>query len=438
MAVTYIDVAGILVRDHLKDLLGTNLKDEFNDQIEDWKLHIDRLADAAQNATDSFVSTLKAAHAEQEEKARQGFLFALAILEMVAGPALGFLGKAIGERLGSKFLSSTQHVMSIKEVNLVNSLGHEYVGFVRVTATVKTEREWANKILGEAGKGAGGSLVKLGVGVMKPKEDNWQPDTSFVKGSYTWQSFRTKLKEELADKQRFEQTQLQELHHTINNNPKMGVQLLEALRNQNPRLRQITDPYKLAEECNKLIDKWLNEQRAIWAKDWFFYGHNAPRRGQIANLNIMFEREMWAMWVLEEEISIEKIHIKQHYPSDGLGPAQNVEGTVFQIKSKSKLLETKAVQKRLIYLGFPLLGALKYGFDLPDDIQDQDQKLEDASMNLVKQDETSLRRAVEQLNNWARVSRPNLRSLDWGIPRDITQQKIESYTSSKYKQYQGQ
>src|SRR5260370_33095044 len=99
------DLVAFKLKTHLNTMLRDNLMWEYSDQIEQWKVYLEKVVDAAKSAADAQEATLRAA---QEAKER-AFAFAMGLLSMFAGFAVSWIGAAIAKRIAPKLTASKPH-----------------------------------------------------------------------------------------------------------------------------------------------------------------------------------------------------------------------------------------------------------------------------------------------------------------------------------------
>ena len=83
----------------------------------------------------------------------------------------------------------------------------------------------------------------------------------------------------------------------VRRSPEFGKNLLKKLYQQKPQLKKMKDP-EIQQAANALIETIVDEGRAKWAQDWFYYGHD-PATTSTQEMSQKLEREIWGLWILD-------------------------------------------------------------------------------------------------------------------------------------------
>ncbi len=442
---------GFQLKTHLYNMLVNNLTWEYMDQIEAWKLYIEDVSDVAKSAMDSHTSTLQAANAELQSIQEKEFAMAMLLLNMFATTAIAWVGAAISVKYAPKLTTTTKTIVDQKLKLINDRYLAGFTAFRPTTTTVKVANPIADKMLGDMGKAAAGYVNGLLQKQLQPSAPAFKaPDDGFIQKTNDWQSFRTGMLTALYAQQQQGQQQIRGIANSVENNAVMvGQALVDRLFREQPTLKSL----KGTDGDNKrylagaaMINKSLNDQRDKWADDWFYYGNDPPQLRW--NEDILMERQLWAMWMVEEQIEVVKAVRGE------AGFNRGVEMHVVRVKSKSGYLTTSAVRARLMYLGVPILpnGTMPAGmsknpaaaidnelFQAVDELDDAGDKTGKSSGRIETYDvgdaEDRLKRAVAHLLNWSKNHIPELGPMDYGVPRqNLT--SIEQYTGKYGGSYQ--
>jgi len=411
------------LKEHMMYLLVTKLSDEYNDQTENWKSYIDDVVDAVDSATKQVQGAFVDAKQELQAAQEQAFGYAMLILSMVAGPAVSWLGNAITLKLAPKFLVAAPRIQTTtKAIWRKSPLGGGFTQFIP-EAVVATDMPVANAVLGEQFKSVAGWLGDLGMKQFKPNPVRGKPlNTRFVQGAFNWQSLKTGLNQELYNAQNNGRVAIETLRDSIEADVEFGEKLQARLFKEQPSLKNLKPPHDIPaqERAGQLmINKLLNDQRAVWAKQWFYYGNNPPVVK--ANLDVISEREIWAQWLLDQHVRVNP------YSND-------------YIASDSDYLMTEAVQGRLRTMAMPnVFDIATYDTELVQavaDVEDMEESGSGMPRTYRPEWQRKARKAVRELVAWAKNRAPEIGPLDYGSPRTVSNVPIESYTSPYHGKYQ--
>jgi hypothetical protein len=406
------------LKEHMIYLLTKKLSDEYNDQTERWKKYIDDVTDAVDSATKHVQEAFVDAKAERQAAQEQAFGYAMLIFSMVAGPAVSWLGNAIKLKYAAKFLVAAPRIKMVTKVTWNRSpLGKEFMQFIP-EGVVATDMPVANAVLGDASKSLAGWLADQGMKQLKPSQVGGVPlNTKFVQTSFSWQSLKTGLNQELYNAQNNGRVAIETLADSVEADVEFGEKLQARLFKEQPNLKTLKPPHNIPQQERAgqlMINKLLNDQRNVWAKQWFYYGNNPPVVK--ANLDVISEREIWAQWLLDQHVRLQ--------------PGGN-----YHVASDSDYLMTEAVQSRLRYIAMPNAFDIKtYDTELLQAVVDTEE-IEGTGMPRTSIHPWAMKakKAVSELVTWANTHVPEIGPLDYGRRRTLG--PIESYTSPYHGNY---
>jgi|HubBroStandDraft_3_1064219.scaffolds.fasta_scaffold07582_4 hypothetical protein len=407
-------IEGSDLKDYLAHLF-LNLRDEYNDQIEDWKLYIEKVVGVASDASDSVKQTLIEANAEKQAAEEAAFGIGMLLLGLVVGPAVSWIGGMVKSKWAPKFTASTRIETELGVAWQQNGFGKIFEVYTAETKVSTVKNEVLDAVLGDSAKAVGNWLFgKLQVLMQAPRKTD--PKQFRVDD---WTSMKTGLLETLRYFQRKVTSDMQGPNNAIYNDSKMGDKILAQLFREKPSVKYKRDQWE--DEGQKLLNRSLNDQRILWAKrpDWFYYANDPPE--VISDLVRQYKLKVWAVWLLNEKFQIKREHssgIMEH------GPA--MPSTTWYVKSDSGLVETRAVRAALSELGFnpyrphstwdPQLADAAYAEGLPF-----------GSEELAK-------KALSNLLNWANTHVGGKTALSYGTAR-VIQQDIQYYESRYDESY---
>jgi len=300
MSKTETDVAQNL-KDHIKGHILTVQK-EYDWQVAKWKPFFNVVVDAQAAAFDTFKTTLENALKDSQ----RGAELLLMALSMAGGAAIGWLGTVVKGHLTSRFAKSP-----VFQDAFVPGGGYE---IVKVSAGTLEETAAKAAYFGDKlEKGLGTGLDKL-VAKVTPKtelKDVSRPATADLKSKLTqtiqkadYASFKTMITAVLDEEIRITTGQFGLWYSATHNDRDFGTKLLAAVKAKFnlPHL----SPDSLETFGVNDIDDYIDKLRNKFAKDWFYYGNDPDEKG-IKSLPDRIEKELWALWIIDQEFKVRSL-----------------------------------------------------------------------------------------------------------------------------------
>lgn len=290
---TEIDVA----QDFKTRYMGhvNTIKTEYERQLKKWKPYFEVMADAQAVAAKSLQDTVTL-QAQAQARAAQ---VAMAAVGMVGGVALGWLSGVLKNALTTKFSNSPvfKDMFVDGEYHVIQVTG----GTVGETAAL------AGFFADTLQKGTQHVFDAVLAKVMPTTDIQASPKPStqalrqvIEQGDYA--SFKTRITAALDEESLLAYQVFGTLHGNINNDNRFGDKLLEKVKEEwfkkFPKIKPTITA--LEKDGEKMIDQQVDKLREEYAKDWFYYGNN-PDIGMLMDLNKRVEKQMWALWILDQQ-----------------------------------------------------------------------------------------------------------------------------------------
>src|SRR5262249_39354634 len=93
-----------------------------------------------------------------------------------------------------------------------------------------------------------------------------------------------------------------------------GTACLARLYRVNPHSKRMK-PAAVEDVAKKMIRDDLDKIRSAWAKQWFYYGNN-PQVLSAAEMSDSIERELWALWILDEQFKLNLSDLSHRFGMD--------------------------------------------------------------------------------------------------------------------------
>ena len=279
------------------------IETEYAWQVAKWEPFFDIVGDAQGKACDNFKSTIK----EAIQDVTRGAELVLMALSMAGGAAIGWLGTMVKAKLTTTFAKSP-----IYQDAFVPGAGYE---IVKVSGGTLDETAAKAAFFGDKlEKGLGSGFDKL-VAKMTPKielKNLPRPASQTLKTTMAqsiqkadYASFKTAIKAVFTEEIQLTTAQFGLWHATTNNNQTFGQELLAAVK------AKFKNPKMPAEQLEmhgiNEIDDYIDKLRQQFAKDWFYYA-NDPDSNGIRYLHEKIEKELWAMWIIDQEFKVTRTH----------------------------------------------------------------------------------------------------------------------------------
>lgn len=294
---------------HAYDLFGTEVIKEYRYQIIEWQKYINQVVDAEREALKNHQNTLKEVINAEKEAKQAGAMYAMLALSLLSGPALSWIGGTIQYKLypalrSEPRLAHTYFYME-KRKNRAKSVRMEY--------TAEEHNKVAAKIFGDASVNIT-QLVGVDYLANKIQTKARENGNSFdqvaslsmipqnAKSDTLYQSLKTNFENALADEQLKTEMTISDFALELKANPRLGPNfgkaVLEKMYREQPNTKQESQALR-QQRAYQAVIKIVDAFRNKWADDWFYYGNNPPRVSTY-EMSRKIEREIWAMWLLDQ------------------------------------------------------------------------------------------------------------------------------------------
>lgn len=350
---------------HAYNLLATEVPKEYALQLLEWEKYINRVVDAQIKALQNHQDVLTKILNEQQKAAQQNAAMCMFALSLIAGPALSWLSGTIQYKWYPQLRSQPKLAHTYFYVegrkNPAKSIRMEY--------TADEYNKVAAKIFGDA---SADIIQNVGIDVFLTKgvEKITRQVDAYKKvdmpaanaAADQLDSYRTSIVNAFKDEQaatvetigKFASKLISD--STIRQN--FGAAVLAKLDREQPQLKNASLRER-QEAGKKVVEEIVDKFRNHWADQWFYYGHNPPLTST-TEISRRIEREIWAMWILQQKFQI-KLRA-MHSTNDGITLSyygQDAEGS-------DKIVFHSLIIKRLIDLGVVLPQTPKQFSELND------------------------------------------------------------------------
>jgi len=286
------------LKQYAHNLVANHVKYEYDRQIGKWQQYINEMVDAQQEALNRHRRALEKVRELIQKEQNDAFGLAMLALSVLGGPALSWVAGKIQYTLFPKFASTVR--IRTEKVMLEGPATANLK--LLTTTTLDYDKVWA-KVYGDLGKQVTGLGIEKGLKVATASSAVARNAVQSVAMSDET-SFKTRLENAMLESARLTSDAIMSLAMSINQNSTYGVECLEKLRKENPHARMLQEPDRELENLAKtMIRNNIDERRQIWAGMWFYYGADP---GSIAGVSVSIEKEIWALWILEEQLRIDR------------------------------------------------------------------------------------------------------------------------------------
>ncbi len=273
------------------NLVADHVKYEYDRQILRWQRHINLMVDAQKEAFTRHQTVLDEARKQIEAERQAAFGMAMLALSFVTGPVLSWIAGKIQYNWLPKYTAKTQERM-VFLAEKGSMWGKQYHLFEN-----NHDKVWA-KVFGDLGKQVTGLGIDKALNVVTPSSGT-AVNAVHVAATADETTFKSRLENAMLKEAERTSNAIMSLALSINLDFFYGAECLEKLRKLNPRVRAgIVSELELELLAKTMITYDIDQLRKKWADDWFFYG-NDP--GTTAGVAESIEREMWALWILNED-----------------------------------------------------------------------------------------------------------------------------------------
>lgn len=322
------------VQDYAHDLFATDVKAEFEYQIGEWKKYINRIIDAEKAASKSQEDLLTAVLNERQKADQANAMIAMFAFSLLGGAALSWVSGLVQYKLFPA-LNSSNFVMKERLVFLRNQYSKRYAEPAFMYSNEAVPNNIMAKIFGDASKNLLQPLVNsIGDGVGKiPARGKGRSSEELTALSLisknansdaVSQSLKTRLENALEDEKQLTTKTILALALEIKRSQVFGKNVLAYLYKTQPQAIKANDQSKM-QLARQFIEKIVDAQRQKWAETWFYYG-NEPPNPSVAEMSRRLEREIWGMWILDQEYKVKKVEIRDSQDDVLLRVLDVVEG----------------------------------------------------------------------------------------------------------------
>lgn len=330
---------------------------EYEKQIEKWRGYINRVVDAEKMALEKHQNAITEILNNQRQVESESAMLALMVFTLLTGPALSWISGRIQYNLFPKYASSFNHKGSSGYIVID---GRKTAHKVQLSINESEYNKVVAKVFGDAAAnfgqtgiglfltGADGKLESRKEGKSLTYLNNISNISEKANINDVHASLRTNLEDAIKSEKSKTIDSIKGLALKIKRHPDFGKNLLNTLRHTQPRLRGMQGR-QLQLEVQRHIEKMLDERRNIWASGgegaeaWLYYGNDPPGTS-IMEMSDKIEREMWAMWILDQAYKQKVDEIRDIRDDVTVSRSSRVEG-------RDKIPFGEPILRRLIALG---------------------------------------------------------------------------------------
>ena len=162
-------------------------------------------------------------------------------------------------------------------------------------------------------------------------------------GVELYTSLKTRLENALLTEKQETIKTISNLALDVRRSPEFGKNLLKKLYQQKPQLKKMKDP-EIQQAANALIETIVDEDRAKWAQDWFYYGHD-PATTSTQEMSQKLEREIWGLWILDMGFGMVE------YDNTSFAGEVVSGGVYYMVEAANGIPFDELIVERLIELG---------------------------------------------------------------------------------------
>lgn len=305
------------INEYVHALLAIHVVLEYEKQVGEWKDYINRVVDAEKKALENHENVLKQILNQQQQDDQISAFLGMMALSLVAGPALSWIVGTIETRLYPRFFAISQQksadvILKSKAVRSANGLN------APIISSEAQYNQVAAKVFGEfAGNAAQKIYIEpLNFYISKAPERNADNYKSIsyqqlnavaqlptnAKGPDLDRSLRTALEEALKDERQRGVDRIAGFGLDLRKSPDFARIFLMNMNRRDPGFKKL-DIRAKKQVIDRDIEKMVDMYRQIWAKSWLYYGNNPPPT-TVDEISRRIEREIWAMWILEQDFKL--------------------------------------------------------------------------------------------------------------------------------------
>lgn len=306
----------IEVQNYAHDLLSDHVVKEYRYVINEWRKYINRVVDAEREAQAAFEKVLADSRIKQQEIMQRKTQVALLALSIVAGPALSWVAGSIENVIYPRYFSNRHRVS--RRVLLARRQQPNSVMPYHMHANELDHNKVIAKVFGDNAASAldrtvveslRDEIVKVSP---RPKGKSFEElrqlgtipaDANSVR---THESLRTRLENALTDEEGNTVRMISDFALEIRRSDNFGRMFVARVLAKFPGLQSADFQRQLSQTRNQ-VESLVNDQRRIWANQWLYYG-NYPPGTSTSEMARKIEREIWSIWILDQDFKLEEVH----------------------------------------------------------------------------------------------------------------------------------
>ena len=310
--------------DYAYKLMAIHVKQEYEDQLNDWEKQINKLLACAKEAYKKHNQHLQDIRKQRDSDHETAML----ALSLLAGPALSWIAGTIQYKTFPRLVGKRKVT-----VDIVKGSNFEQTARLKPTLpkpfgprppspTYKIPFVYAvdplshNKVAAKVFADLGGKLtekllVNPAIKAAAPDDKALQQTIALIGNSMLLDSFETNIKNAFLAGKKYGQTAISNYAGTILEDRAYGDTWVAKLDREQPSLK---DDGLREDAIRRMIREAIDTQRRDWAKgqDWFYWGNNpAPLSDTFVQNSI--EAEIWRLWIVGEHFEFVKRRRKHRY-----------------------------------------------------------------------------------------------------------------------------
>ena len=290
------------LKQHMINRINVDLSPEWGYQYDKWRDFFDdpvglAFGDAFKAQQNVFEDVRK----EKEEAYKAAFEFAMLALTVTSGAALSWLAASIQYKYTAYFNATVTYKLT--------QLAPYKWGIDKSTMKVVDFDKVANKMASDMSKDIGKMFLdqtKKAINIPPPSTPNAQDATNQLDPD----NFRLAVRKELNRQKTTLTATIGVLaDKVLDAQYNFGEEQVKRLLKIDPAIlkRPYSDQLRAGQ---KMLDGDLDALRDKWSGQWYYYGNNPfpYSRWELARI---FERELWALWILQQDYRV--VHGKMKY-----------------------------------------------------------------------------------------------------------------------------
>lgn len=314
-------VVALALADYAHKKLTDHMKWDYERQLGRWRDHFNLMIAAQEEAVARHTAVLKQAKDSIQQADQATLGLAMLALSLVGGPLMHWVGAKIEHHWFPKFTGKLQErkryiqqttdgVFYTRQAEYYKEVGHNAMHASIFGDVVK-----------DAGNGAGAAVIEK---LFKPSPPNTDLITrattaATLAGASSPADFRGKLEHALWAQAEVTIDKIMSwANQILEDRRKFGYGILEKLYQLHPHMRKDNFPKEtLQDKGEAIIVEEINRKRDAWANSggWFYYANNPPTTPKTMIADNL-EVELWALWLLQEQLWIETTQSTSYMKGD--------------------------------------------------------------------------------------------------------------------------